>query len=79
MPWSEAEAPFRKIATLRIPMQKVDTPERNSFAENLSMNPWHCLPEHRPLGGVNRVRREVYFAISQYRHGRNGVPVQEPR
>ncbi len=78
VPWKEADAPFRKIATLRIPAQKIDTPERMSFAENLSMNPWHCLPEHRPIGGVNRVRREVYYAISKYRHGRNGVPVQEP-
>jgi hypothetical protein len=78
VPWDEDEAPFRKIATLRIPPQAVDTPEMRSFAENLSMNPWHCLPEHRPIGGVNRVRREVYFAISEFRHGRNGVPVEEP-
>ena len=78
VPWEEAHAPFQKIATLRIPAQKIDTPEQMLFAENLSMNPWHCLPEHRPIGGVNRVRREVYFAISQFRHQRNAVPVQEP-
>ncbi len=75
VPW---KTPFHKLATLRIPAQDVDSPEQRMFAENLSMNAWHCLPEHRPIGGVNRVRREVYFAISNFRHGQNGVPVHEP-
>jgi hypothetical protein len=25
-------------------------------------NPWNCLPEHRPLGSVNRIRLAVYLA-----------------
>ena len=79
VPWDERHAPFRKVASVWLPRQTVDTPERRMIAENLSMNPWHCLPEHRPIGGVNRVRKEVYFAISQFRHERNGVPVHEPQ
>lgn len=76
--WSQELSPFRKVATLRIPMQKVDTPERNLIGENLSMNPWHSLPEHRPLGNVNRARRIVYFEIARFRHERNLVPLEEP-
>ncbi|MEK1942330.1 MAG: hypothetical protein AAAB16_18325, partial [Pseudomonas sp.] len=36
-----------------------------------SFNPWHALPEHRPLGGINRLRKAVYEAVSAYRHERN--------
>jgi len=78
VPWDEKESPFQKVATLRLPKQEIDSPEQRAFAENLSMNIWRCLPEHRPLGGVNRVRKEVYLGISAYRHARNGVPVAEP-
>ena len=76
--WHENMSPFRCVATLRIPIQECDTPERNGFAENLSFNPWHALPEHRPLGNTNRIRRQVYETISEIRHTRNGVPRQEP-
>lgn len=78
VPWSQEISPYQKVATLRIPKQKVDTPERNWIGENLSMNAWHSLPEHQPLGGVNRARKIVYIEISKFRHGRNLVPMEEP-
>jgi hypothetical protein len=34
-----------------------------------------CLPEHRPLGGVSRARRQVYQALSTVRHERNQAPL----
>jgi Catalase len=75
VPW---KTPFHKVASVRLPRQTIGSPEQMAFVENLSFNPWHCLPEHRPLGGANRVRKAVYFAISEFRHNRNGVPVREP-
>jgi hypothetical protein len=36
------------------------------------------LPEHRPLGAVNRVRRVVYEQISTVRHELNQAPREEP-
>jgi hypothetical protein len=42
------------------------------------MNPWHAVPEHRPLGGINRVRKVVYETISKLRHDLNGAPRSEP-
>jgi hypothetical protein len=77
--WSEEQSPFKKVGTLRIPAQAFDSPERHEFGDNLSFNPWHCLPEHRPLGGIHRARRQVYQALSAFRHQRNGAPVREPQ
>ena len=76
--WKESDAPFYQVATLIIPRQRFDTPEQNQFCENLSYSPWHALPEHRPLGGTNRVRKIIYDRISQVRHDMNDTPVQEP-
>jgi hypothetical protein len=76
--WQEREAPFVEVGKLVIPRQVFDTPDQDTFGENLSFTPWHALPEHRPLGGVNRIRRVVYEVISELRHSLNGVPRREP-
>jgi hypothetical protein len=76
--WKESEAPFIKAATITIPKQTFATPERHQFGENLSFTPWHALPQHRPLGAVNRVRRVVYDTISGLRHELNGTERREP-
>ena len=76
--WDEAVSPFHKVGTLTIPAQVFDTPERREFGDNLSFDPWRCLPEHRPLGGINRARLQVYEALSKFRFRRNEVPQAEP-
>jgi Dyp-type peroxidase family len=78
IPWREAAAPFRKVATIRIPAQDFTSRERKSFSEGLSFTPWHSLPDHRPLGGINRVRGEVYKEVSKLRREKNDVPQREP-
>ncbi len=63
--WDEARSPFRKVATIRIPAQDLDSPEMEEFrasCEGLSFSPWHALADHRPLGGLNRLRRVAYEA-----------------
>ena len=76
--WSEADAPFFKVATIVIPRQLFDNVAQDRFGEDLSFTPWHSLPEHRPLGGVNRVRKVVYQAVSKLRHELNGRTRSEP-
>jgi hypothetical protein len=76
--WKEAAAPFYKIATIRIPQQTFDTPEQNTFCENLSFTPWHALPEHKPLGVTNRLRKVIYDHISRVRHEMNEAKREEP-
>jgi hypothetical protein len=76
--WDEATSPYRKVATIRIPPQVCDTPEQRACCENLSFTPWHALPEHRPLGAINRARKVIYEALSARRHELNRVPRREP-
>ncbi len=78
--WDEKLSPYVKIAHITIPKQTgVDTQEQMKFCENLSFDPWHTLPEERPLGAINRVRLQVYTAISKKRHDYNNVPQIEPK
>jgi hypothetical protein len=77
--WSEKDSPFLKLGRVTIPRQQFDTPEQNAFCENLSFTPWHALPEHEPVGVMNRVRRALYQEISRYRHAKNAAPRAEPR
>ncbi|MGK5169470.1 hypothetical protein [Geodermatophilus sp. CPCC 205761] len=48
------------------------------FADVLSVNPWHSLPDHRPLGGINRSRKALYREQSRLRQQLNGVEHHEP-
>ncbi len=76
--WSEKASPFRTVARIRIPKQTFRSSEQMKFCEDLSYTPWHSLPEHRPLGGINRMRKVVYETILRLRHKMNGVERQEP-
>jgi len=76
--WRESVSPREHVATITIPRQDIMSAAQAKFCEELSINPWHGLAEHRPLGTVNRVRRDVYLAISAYRRRKNGVTPAEP-
>jgi hypothetical protein len=70
--WDEGDSVPVTVASLSIPPQHVDA--SGEFAvrcESLSFNPWHALAEHRPIGGMNRLRRLVYLASV---HKRSGAP-----
>ncbi|MGM3389904.1 catalase family protein [Stutzerimonas stutzeri] len=74
--WDESVSPFETVADIRLPAQDFDSREQNLACDNLSFNPWHALPAHRPIGGINRLRKAVYEAISTYRLERNGAFAQ---
>ncbi len=76
--WPEKLSPRQSVATLRIPRQTFDSPAQLDFAKRLSYNPWHCIPEHRPLGNQSRARRRMYDTLSKLRHTMNSVPLYEP-
>ena len=76
--WPDRLSPPVRVATLRLPAQRFDSAAQLAFADRLSVNPWHCLPEHRPLGNLNRARREIYLHLSQLRQQMNDVPHVEP-
>ena len=76
--WPEKLSPRRSVATLRIPKQTVTSQAQMDFARKLSFNPWHSIPEHRPLGNQSRARRRMYDTLSKYRHSMNNVLLYEP-
>ncbi|MGY2260670.1 catalase family protein [Pseudomonas sp. SDO55104_S430] len=69
--WRESDAPFETVARITLPAQDFDSPAQNLQCDNLSFNPWFGIEAHRPIGGINRLRKAVYEAVSDYRHARN--------
>jgi hypothetical protein len=76
--WPERLSPRVPAAVLRIPRQRFDSQEQLDFARVLSYNPWHCVPEHRPLGNQSRARKRMYSELSRLRQQMNGVEHYEP-
>jgi hypothetical protein len=64
--WDEAVSRPIPVATLTIGVQDVDSPEGRALAEEceamMAFSPWNALAEHRPMGGINRMRQAVYLA-----------------
>jgi hypothetical protein len=58
-----------RVATITIDPQMFDTPDQMEMTSRLAWNPWHALPEHAPLGGINRCRRVMYAASAKLRGG----------
>ncbi len=76
--WDELVAPVYHVGTIEIPVQDFDTSQKRLAGDGLSFTNWHCLPEHRPLGGINRVRRAVYQTVAARRRELNGQVIAEP-
>ena len=76
--WPERLSPRVPVATLRIPRQKFDSPEQFAFTRNLKFNPWHCLPDHRPLGNQSRARKRMYDELARFRQKMNAADHVEP-
>ena len=69
--WDEKISPFIKVAKITIPKQKFNTESKMKMCEDISMNPWHSLKTHRPLGSLNRVRKDIYLKLFKLRHSKN--------
>ncbi len=67
-----------RLATISIYPQRFDSEAQMQFVENTDWSPWNFLPEHRPLGGINRARRWIYSDSKELRHKTNGVTPTVP-
>src|SRR3954454_10755725 len=76
--WPERLSPYVPVARLRLPAQRFDSDGQLAFADVLRYNPWHSLPEHRPLGTSNRARLRMYWELARLRQSMNAVPHVEP-
>lgn len=74
--WDEKLSPFVTVATLTVAPQRSWTHGFSEAQEDrLAFNPWHGLAAHRPLGGINRARRELYDFSADFRADFNKCPV----
>jgi hypothetical protein len=64
--WKEEDSPYVAVASIQIPRQQIAAPE-TAACEKSAFDPWHSLVEHRPLGSLNRARRAIYPALSDFR------------
>ena len=76
--WSEEKMPFQEVGRISIPKQDFAKSHNDDFCEHSDFNPTRTPDEFQALGGLNRLRKEVYSAISAYRHGRNQRDVSDP-
>ena len=74
--WPESESPYRTVAHLLLPRQEIAPLRQRADFQQLSFNVWHALAAHRPLGGINRVRRLAYPLSAAWR--RRQVPAVAP-
>lgn len=72
--WDETKYPFVEVGRIEIPKQdNFDDKFRRWLDDSgVQCNPWHGLEEHRPLGGAQRVRRQVYAESRKLRMRMNG-------
>lgn len=61
--WDEDEFPFIPVAKLilRGPQEIDLNSSKQLDCESQAFNPWHSVKDHRPLGGINRLRKPVYI------------------
>jgi hypothetical protein len=76
--WPEAASPFVTVARVDVPRQDISAGTNLAAADGISITPWRVTEDHRPLGEIMEVRREVYRQSSIARHRINGQERREP-
>jgi len=77
--WPDQLSPPVTVAKLRLPQQEIGDDKNLEIADALSMTPWRCSDAHRPLGNIQRGRKEVYRQSSMVRHQLNHQVRREPK
>ncbi|USP82840.1 heme-dependent catalase [Curvularia clavata] len=71
--WDPKKYPFEPLATIEFPPQDSWIPAfRTWWDDRITVNSWHGLKEHQPLGSTNRMRRVVYAESRKLRLRVNG-------
>ncbi|MDE5455803.1 catalase [Bradyrhizobium sp. CSA112] len=71
--WTRRQDEVVRLGSIAISRQSLLAQNALYDCEHMVFNPWNCLPEHRPLGSVNRMRLAVYLASRQVRRKLNMV------
>ena len=77
--WMEEDSPFQTVATIHAGRQDSwDNSQVHKVDEQMRFSPWTGLAAHRPLGDINRARKEPYEHSAAFRARFNGCPIHEP-
>ncbi len=78
--WKEEEAPFTTVATVKAaPQDSWNDENVRKVDDEMRFSVWTGLAAHRPLGNINRARKDTYEHSSQFRAAFNRCPMHEPR
>lgn len=77
--WDEKDSPFQKVGTIRAQAQDSwDSGLVKLVEDEMRFSIWTGLAAHRPLGNINRARKDPYRHSADYRARFNGCPYHEP-
>lgn len=77
--WPEDQSPYVAVARISVEPQTAWSEARSAAIDDgMSFSPWHGLEAHRPLGSINRLRRQAYEASFKARAEREHRPMTEP-
>lgn len=77
--WPQELSPYVAVARLRVEPQTSWDAGSQAREDAIAYDQWNCLAAHRPLGAVNRARREVMAVSRAFRSEFNRCPIHEPR
>ena len=76
--WDEEASSYRTVARITVePQMSLGTDLAGVVDEQTFFSPWHGLAAHRPLGSVNRSRRQAYEMSAEFRAKFNGCPMHD--
>ena len=76
--WDEKASPYRTVARITVaPQMSMGTDLAATIDEQTFFSPWHGIAAHRPLGSVNRARRQAYEMSAEFRSGFNRCPMHD--
>lgn len=76
--WDESLSPFVTVARLHVLAQPGWSEDAAELVdEHMRFSVWTGVQAHRPLGAINRARREPYRMSSEFRSHFNGCPIYE--
>ncbi|KFI08252.1 catalase family protein [Massilia sp. BSC265] len=77
--WPQELSPYVAVARLVLdPQQSWDPVASPRLEDEMAFDPWNCVAAHRPLGAINRARREVMKVSREVRASFNRCPIHEP-
>jgi hypothetical protein len=78
--FARASFPLERVGAVHLHEQETMTNGALFMCEKMGFSPWHALEVHRPLGSLNRLRKDTYYMAQKRRRTSNGqCPIASPR